>query len=525
MELYKEGISHEIFKQLMDDILFFYKGKLSEAKIKKEDIDVCDKICAIENVDNFIKPIHGLSKHIFAKRDTDEFYYSVGAIIDKELVKKKKKLDIDITDFIYKKCIAFSNNEPEIEVYSSFFEIFGYKDGKEYCAGKNLDYSESAIWKQKKSLKNYNIYLEKKLLNKLEGGWWLYFYKNEGFGKDPSLASAILEVETLKTLKIFNSPSESSINYVGQLDDSLEKISGVVYLKFSPVDSKEARNLRIALHLSEEINLDIAIGQYSNIDRGTHLIRGSVCMKRINDYVIGECEKDNNRLSPKGNKDAIPPEIQRFLADKDLNFNRLPKNQYSLDTFSDWLKIQSVKSTYLIRKKAIENKKLFISCPINSVNPKQFGELSEVVEEITNFFTDKKNNIKFTKVYSIISGLKNQEDKASIPSALEYQKVMRMYNDCSYHIAIWPQDLGPSGILFEIGWAVMNERPVVIFEQIASGAGEHAKSQIPLLILSACDSKKTAIARYHFKDFDKIINILEKNKLKIFPGHLDEEYF
>ena len=386
-----------------------------------------------------------------------------------------------------------------------------------------MNYSESATWKNKKSVKNYNIFLEKKLQNKLQGGWWLYFYKNEGFGKDPSLASAILEVENLKKLKIFNSPSESSINYIGQLDDSLVKIAGVVYLKFNPVDSNEARNLRIALHLSEEINLDIALGQYSNIDRGTHLIRGSVCMKRIDNYKIGECEKEKNRLSTERNIEDIPSQFRRFLADKNLNFNRLPKTQYNLDTFSEWLKIQRVKSTYLIRKRAIENKKLFISCPINSVSAKQFAELSEVVKEITKFFESDEND--FTEVHSIISELDNQEAKTNIPSALEYQKVMRKYKDCSYHIAIWPLDLGPSGIIFEIGWAVMNERPVVIFEQISQDAAENTKSQIPLLLLSACDSKKTAIAKYPFKEFDKILKILEKNKLKIFPGHPEDDYF
>ena len=514
------AVSKELFSRLLLDIFTFYKAKLHEIEIEEKDIQVIKRIRDLSPQEYF-KPLHGYRKHIFAKKYTPEHYCSVGAIIVHELEKFPKKPEADLSDFIYKKCLEYNKGEKIIEIYYSFVKVLNCPDLEQYCKDKRFEFDKHVY--EKNSNSTINVSEESKLEEKLKGGWWLYFYKNEGFGKDPSLASAILEVEDLKTLKIFNSPSESSINYIGQLDDSLVKISGVVYLKFNPVDSKEVRNLRIALHISKDVNLDLAIGQYSNIDRGTHLIRGSVCMKRIDNYKIGECEKEKNRLSTERNIEDIPSQFRKFLANKNLNFNRLPKTQYNLDTFSEWLKIQRVKSTYLIRKKSIENKKLFISCPINSVSAKQFDELRKVVGEITKFF--KSEEYDFTEVHSIISELDNQEAKASIPSALEYQKVMRKYKDCSYHIAIWPLDLGPSGIIFEIGWAVMNERPVAIFEQISPDATEHTKSQIPLLLLSACDSKKTAIAKYPFKEFDKILNILEKNELNIFPGHSEDDYF
>ncbi len=513
-------VSDELFSSLLQRIFTFYIGKLAEIKIKEKDIRMIKKIRSL-NPQEFFNPPHGYKKHIFAKKHEPQYYCSVGSIIVHELEKSSEKPEADLSDYIYKRCLEYKRENRTIEVFYIFLKILNYPDFEAYCKDNNFDFEKHV--KEKHNNATAISSEELKLEDKLKGGWWLYFYKNEGFGKDPSLASAILEVKNLKSLKIFNSETESSINYDGQIDDSLVKISGVVYFKFKPINSKDERNLRIAMHISQDMNLNLALGQYTNIDRGAHLIRGSVCMERKKDYNIGDCEKEKNKLLPNRNFKDIPKEIRRFLADKNLNFNRLPKNQYSLNTFSDWLKVQSIKSNYLIKQRAIENKKLFISCPISSVSAEQFDELRKIVVKMETFFKD--GEIGFTDVYSIISGLKSQEDKASIPSVLEYQKVMRMYNDCSYHIAVWPQNLGPSGILFEIGWAVMNKRPVVILEQIVPGSTEQAKSQIPLLLLSACDSKKTAIVKYPFKEFDSILEILDKNKLNIFPGHPYEDDF
>ena len=70
----------------------------------------------------------------------------------------------------------------------------------------------------------------------------------------------------------------------------------------------------------------------------------------------------------------------------------------------------------------------------------------------------------------------------------------------------------------------MNKRPVVIFEQFVHKPNEQIKSQIPHLLLGACENKKTDIIKYPFNEFKEILNILRKNKLNIFPNQLPNDY-
>lgn len=208
------------------------------------------------------------------------------------------------------------------------------------------------------------------------------------------------------------------------------------------------------MHISEDINIDLAIGQYSNIDSGVHLIRGSICMERITRDDIADYEKDEKR-----NIVEIPEEFRSFLANKPLNFNRLPNSQHNLVSFKNWLDEQKGKRRTQRTKRMIENKKLFISCPINSVTAQQFEELKDIVNKIKAFFEDEG----FTQTFAFISELKNQKAKENTPKDLEYTKVMKKFIESSYHLVIWPLNLKISGIIFEIGWATIKKSPVAIF--------------------------------------------------------------
>jgi hypothetical protein len=254
---------------------------------------------------------------------------------------------------------------------------------------------------------------------------------------------------------------------------------------------------------------ELAVGQYTNIDSGGHLIRGSVCIKRFKEDELKSSKEDETTTVPKRNTDDIEAEIKTFLADKTLNFNRLPNNQFNLVSFCDWLGVQKAKRQYKRTQSITKNKKLFISCPINSVSPQQFKELKEIVEKIEKHFLDND----FIKVNSFIKQLEHQKDKSFTPDRIEYQKVMEMFNECSYYLALWPLDLQISGIIFEIGWAVMMERPVAIFEQVHDANDTLAKSQIPHLLRGGCGAKGSGIERYTFDKFDGILNILDNNQL------------
>ncbi len=501
MAVYKESINSKIFEQLMLDIFSLYQRRLREIKMKKNHVEIREVICKFENEEVF-KPRRPYGKHIFARKDAPEYYYSIGAVIANELDKINENPDADLSDFIYKKCIAFNNQATEIEVYIPFFEILKYKSIKSYCADKkNLNYDELRIGKQ--NISKSNSTREVRLQKRLKGNWWLYFFNNEGFGK-PSFAIARLEINQLNDIKLFNDTTESSIDYYGKIDESVTKIAGIVYLRFTPVNKWENRNLRIALHISEDINIDLAIGQYSNIDSGVHLIRGSICMERITRDDITDYEKDGKR-----NIEEIPEEFRNFLANKPLNFNRLPNNQHNLVSFKNWLDEQKGKRHIQRTKIMIENKKLFISCPINSVTAEQFEELKKVVNKIKAFFEDEG----FTQTFAFISELKNQKAKENTPKDLEYPKIMKKFIESSYHMVIWPLDLKISGIIFEIGWAAIKECPVAIFEQVNDAKIENIKSQIPHLLDGACTNKETGIAKYAFEEFDGIIEILKTNSI------------
>jgi hypothetical protein len=256
------------------------------------------------------------------------------------------------------------------------------------------------------------------------------------------------------------------------------------------------------------MDIELAIGQYTNIDSGGHLIRGSICIRRIDELELQGAEDDNNM--PKRSLEDILPEIRSFLADKNLNFNRLPNSQFNLVSFRNWLGEQKAKRQYKRTQSITENKKLFISCPINSVSAQQFKEVKEVVKKIEKHFLEEK---KFIKVNSFINELEQQKDKSFTPDRIEYQKVMEMFNDCSYYMAIWPLDLQLSGIIFEMGWAVMMERPVAIFEQVLDTDDTLAKSQIPHLLRGGCVANGSGIERYTFDKFDGILKILDNNEL------------
>lgn len=522
MNIYREIISYRVFEALIKDIWSIYFKKFREIKPENIPPNKRKEILAIKDYNDFINPPHGLSKHIFAKKGDPEYFYSVGAIIAKELKELSgMEPDIDLSDFLYKKCIDFRNKKGGIEIYNTFYRMFGFDSLEEYCRRHKLVNEVSTVVNYRKSAKNIYKEIEDKLQAKLTGGWVLYSYNNEDSSKESLLAYAIVEIVSLNNIKLLNAATESSINYIGQIDNEMTKISGVVYFKFQPDDKgKESRNLRIALHISEDVNFDMAIGQYTNVDRASHLIRGSICMYRINDYKIGEGGKYMKDLKVKGGNKEIEEYFKRFLSDKNLNFNRLPNNQYNSDSFGNWLDVQEAKRKFLIKRRALENKKLFISCPIHSVTPNQFNDLKEIVKKITGWFKGKK----FIEVYSFINELENQEATANFPSTLEYQKVRRKYEECNYHLVIWPLDLKPSGIIFEIGWAAIKDRPVVIFEQVSQTIYDPTKSQIPHLLLGACENKNTEIVRFAFKELGEIISILDKNYMDIFPNQLTINY-
>lgn len=508
MGISREVISSKVFRVLLMDIFSLYKKELQGIVKKDQDDEICKAILDHENEEIF-KPRRGYSKHIFARKDTNEYYYSIGAVISNALESIKKKPEIDLSDFIYKKCIAYNNNDSVIEVYNTFFQLLGYKNIKEYCASKkDLEYDQATVSKYRKSVKNHTSNRIVRLENRLRGTWWLYFYNNEGFGK-PSLARATLDIKDLYNLRLTNATTKSSINYTGKIDDSMNNIAGIVYLKFSPDNKWENRNLRIAMHISADLDVRLAVGHYTNIDSGGHLIRGSIGMLRIDESELRAMKEGKARSSAIQDLDDVIPEFKAFFNDKNLSFNRLPINQYNLDSFRNWLGEQKAKRHYRRTKRINENKKLFISCPINSVSPQQFQELKGVVKEVEKFF--KKEG--FTHVNSFINELEEQKDKTSIPDRIEYQKVMTKFEACSFHMAIWPRDLKPSGIIFEIGWAVMKGRPIVIFEQVNEANSDISNSQIPHLLLGASLSKGSGIERYTFQQYDEIVKILDNNQL------------
>jgi hypothetical protein len=519
----------------MYDIMDFYQGKLRDVHPNEYTEDQ-KRILKIKNLRNFVKPPHGLGKHIFARKDTPQYPYSVGAMIASELKKGNGfEPDIDLSDFLYKKCIDYTKKKTEIEIYNVFYEMFGYGSIEEYCKKKKLTNSVRNQITLKKTAKSIDKESKNKLEENLTGRWAVYSYNNEDNNKDSTLAVGLLEVVSLYNLRFFNAASDSSINYIGQLDNDMSKIGGVVYLKFYPEDKKkESRNLRMAFHISEDVTFDMAIGQYTNVDRGANLIRGSVCMYKIDNFDTGTSEEKLEELKARVREDDeedidenevneykqklknINKNFKEFLNDKNLNFNRLPKNQYNSESFGRWLDVQEAKRRFLKKKNAMENKKLFISCPIHSVTKQQFVELKKVVEKIKQFFIDNK----FSEVFSFIEEFDDQQTTARTPSTLEYQQIRKEFKKCNYHLAIWPKDLKPSGIMFEIGWAAMDDRPVVIFEQVAEITDKHTKSQIPHLLLGACDNKSTEIVRYPFIEFKEIFDILETNKLNIFPNQI-----
>jgi len=508
--LNKEKISATIFEALIIDLFSFYKKVLGEMEVTEEIDAIHIEIC--QTIRNFpdeevLNPRRGFVKHIFARDGDDEHYYSIGAIIKNKLGIKNQDPDADLSDFLYKKCNSLDKGMAVIEVYQSFFELLGYNSIREYCAKKKLDYNFKKIQNRKVS----RIITESavRLENRLKGRWWLYFFNNEGFGH-PSFATAELNFKNLNSIDLINNTTTTSLNYLGKIDDSVTKIAGVVYLKFTPVKKWVNRNLRIALHISEDMDIELAVGQYTNIDSGGHLIRGSVCMESIKEGESINSEEEENKGNLKHSLETIAKEFRWFLADKNLNFNRLPNSQFNLVSFREWLGEQKAKRHYKHTQSINENKKLFISCPIHSVSAQQFQELKDIVNKIETHF---KKEFGFTDVHSFIKKLKEQKDKSATPDRIEYQSVVEMFNKCSYYLALWPLKLQLSGIIFEIGWAVMKDRPVAIFEQVHDANDTLAKSQIPHLLRGGCGAKGSGIERYTFEKYDEILKILDNNEL------------
>ena len=200
------------------------------------------------------------------------------------------------------------------------------------------------------------------------GIWWLLFYNNETYSRIAERATSILEVRSLKDIRLYNYATDASLNYFGTVIEKMQKIDGILYLQFEPINRSEIRNLRMDLHISDN-HFDMVIGQYANTDGNGNLIRGSLGLQSISDeqqvkkfQQIREDEKKIKEfIGHYGNN--VDNNFDRFFENRDLNFNRLPGKLHKLESFGNWIEKQ--RALRNIYKRSYREDKLFISCPIS----------------------------------------------------------------------------------------------------------------------------------------------------------------
>ncbi len=501
-------VSRNVFKKLVDDLFTTYKERLGTVIQADEHKSVYYDILKIESL---LTMKHGKSQHIFGRTDTDRQYYSIGYVINSILKENEGKIiDLDVSDFLYKRCIKYKRGDQKIRVLNEFFQVLGYRNLDHFC----LTTGESNELDTPFSMYSGDQPEDKDtLLDNLKGGWWLYFYNNEDYTRRSTVARAILEIDSYTDMRIINKASPESLNYKGGIDKNQRAIQGILYLKFFPVNKREVRNLQIALHVSPDVLLEVALGHYSSVDSNHHLIRGSLAIEKISGYEKGNFEP--GRFT-KENFNKLHKNLQDFFEDRSLSFNRLPNSIYKMVEFGEWIADYKIKQRVKRYQNKLQKKKLFISCPINSIDEKYFGEMKDTVKSITDYFL---HSLSFEGVYSFISKLDEPNDNDKIPSFLEYEEIVKNYVDSSCHLVIYPRNIRTSGILFEVGWSMGTQNPVTIFEQAPGRDEEDKRSQIPQLVLGACECKDSTIIKIPYTDKEDLMDKIKANGTRIFNNH------
>jgi hypothetical protein len=502
-------VPRDVFKALVFRLFTIYKERVNPLEPQKEEDNKW--LQKIKKSKDIFRLEHGVSKHVFGRTNDNERYYSIGLVLNSILKEKKStEFSIDAGDFLYKKCVIYNKGEEDkIPVLSEFFTILGYEGPEDFCRGEGM---HDRIFETKLA-DGTALTRQDVLVQNIKGGWYLYFYNNEDYSGRSSVARAILDIEDAHEMQISNRATDISLNFKGGIDGSQRSIQGILYLRFSPVNSNEVRNLQIALHVSPDISMDMALGQYTSVDANSHLIRGSIVIQRIEGYQKGEHRPIRYTEE---NIDQLDESLRQFFDDRSLNFNRLPSSIYTADRFADWLEDRKHKrrdKNYLYK---LQRKKLFISCPINSLDGEHFAEMQQIVKHICRHF---EQELGFEEVYAFINGLKGPNDKDKIPSFLEYQEIRSKYEESTYHLIIWPRNIRMSGILFELGWAINAQNPVIIFEQQPGKDEEDKRSQIPQLVLGACEFKRSNILKIPYADREDLIKKIEANGAKIFKDY------
>ncbi len=522
----KIRISRKVFEKLMAHLWSAYDAYLKNLVEEKRNHSAIKAIRS--NTGGLLNPDRGLSKYIFGKAAKSERYFSIGSFIEKNTKDIPK---IDLGDFLYKKCSLYKKGNIEFEIFNAFFEISGYQSLEDFCEKENINNDPSIF----SAIEHPKQDPDQKLTEHLKGLWRMYYYNYEDYLKKSGIVGAIFRVEDINQMYILNSPLPGGIDYSGGKDYNEPEIEGILYLQFNPLNKKEIRPLKIALHISPDVNFDMAIGQYNSIDASKHLMRGSLIMEKLHDnadekeqpilyYDEDETEsiaRSKNKENP--NLKELNPDIKYFLKNRDLNFNRLPNNKFRRDRFHSWIEKREFKKSYekeyeKKKKKELGNENLYISCPINTLPPGQFNQMKKTVVFIENFFTKEKG---FQSAYSYISSLQEQYAKDYTPSFFEYRRARKKYEDCTLHIVIWPRNTGVSGMLFEIGWSNIMDKPTVIFEEIPKDKKDDNRMTggIPQLILGACESKNTNMVKIPYIDYNDLKEKIKTVGADIFKIH------
>jgi len=155
---------------------------------------------------------------------------------------------------------------------------------------------------------------------------------------------------------------------------------------------------------------------------------------------------------------------------------------------------------------AVDEGSMFISVPMSSIPEKEYDEVHSFLQKL-----DPVINKLGYKTISPARNITNQKNFDGPQLAI--QENFKKLKSVEYILAIYPSKVA-SSMLVEIGYGIALTKRIVIFYR--------DKNDLPYM-LSEARGKVNHIMTVEYKDYDDIINTIEKNGRALFNDDSDED--
>lgn len=282
--------------------------------------------------------------------------------------------------------------------------------------------------------------------------WCAYFFDNRQREK-VKLAQVIVKIDKLGVVRINNIKDQRSEEYEGTF-----RLHEKKYLIFELSGmNRQDRPLYLEI-MTGPIPTEISIGSYITIEQDT-IVSGTILFKLLDPEERDKFE--SGLYSYMEDKDKflnIDKRIRAFLCKKSFNYNKLPRDIYSLKD------LETLHTDYIRKKKSLffdlEKPIVFISSPAHSISEKTFLKNKELILELKSKLNDKVGDLKI---------LYPGEGKEFEIRISRFVKNLKTLSRTHFFVYIQLNDdednknKRPSTSLIELGWALAFCKNVLVF--------------------------------------------------------------